>query len=91
MDVQTQSGVGGQDVLGQQYWYIYTTMCKIHASGKLQDRELSSVPRVALDGWDGWKLERGSRASGYVYIQLICFLVQQKLKEYCKTTLTQFF
>ena len=49
------------------------------------------MPRVALDGWDGRELERGSRASGYVYILLIFFLVQQKLKEYCKATLTQFF
>ena len=38
----------------------------------------------------GWGLGSGSRRAGiYMYIRLICFVVQQKLIQHCKATMSQ--
>ena len=53
-------------------------MCEI-ASGKLL-RELSSVPCDDLEGWDGGGSSK--REGVYVCIELIHFIVQQKLTQH---------
>ena len=40
-----------------------------------------------LDGWDGREVQEGGYI--YVYIQLIHFLVQQKLTQFCKAIILQ--
>jgi len=62
-----------------------TCMCEI-ASGKLL-RELSSVPCDDLEGWDG---EGSSKREGvYVCIELIHFIVQQKLTQHWEAVILQ--
>ena len=44
-----------------------------------------------LDGWDGGGLGGRSKREGiYVYIQLIHFVVQQKLTQHCKANILQY-
>ena len=42
-----------------------------------------------LDGWVGGVEGRSRREGIYVYIQLIHFIVQQKLTQHCKATIFQ--
>ena len=66
---------------------ICTTMGKI-ASGNVQYSELSSVLSDDLDEWDGV----GGKSKWeeiYVYIQLNCFIVQQKLTQHYKAIIFQ--
>ena len=45
-----------------------------------------------LNGWDGGGDGRKSKRDGiYVYIQLIHFIVQEKLMQHCKATVLHFF
>ena len=45
-----------------------------------------------LNGWDGGGDGRKSKRDGiYVYIQLIYFIVQEKLMQHCKATVLHFF
>ena len=77
----------GWDELGDQDWHVYTTMCKTDSQREpaVQHRELSLVLCDDLDGWDGGGGEREVQREGiYVYIQLIRFIVQQKLTQHCK-------
>ena len=77
-----------REELEDQNWHIYTTKCI--AGGKLlhNHRELSSVHCDDLQGWDGeevgmvWRAGSG-REGTCVRIQLIHFVVQQKLTQYC--------
>ena len=43
-----------------------------------------------LDGWDVGVGGRAKRDGIYVYIQLVHFIVQQKLTQHCKATISQF-
>ena len=68
---------------------IYTLTCVKWQA--LQHRELSLVLCDDLDGRAGrrqWK--GGSRARGYIYIQLIHFTVWQKPTQHFKATIFQF-
>ena len=68
-------------------------MCKIDSQWELavQDREISLVLCDDLDGWHGWGVGGTSkREEIYLYIQLIHFVVQQKLTKHCKATILQF-
>ena len=45
-----------------------------------------------LEGWDregGREMQEGGDMEIYVYIQLIYFVVQQKLTQHCKATILQ--
>ena len=68
-------------------------MCKIDSQWEaaIQHRELTSVLCEDLGRWD-WGGEGGkSKREGiYAYIQLIHFVVQQKLVQYCKPIILQF-
>ena len=68
---------------------IYTLPCvKQIASGNLLYSTGSSVqPSVVT--WMGGMVGRSKREGIYVHIQLIHFVVQQKLTQHCKATLPQ--
>ena len=91
---QTCGHGGGErewDELGDWDWHIHTTMCKIDSQWEpaVQHRELSSLLCDDLDGWDGGGGGRSKREGIQVYIQLIHFIVQQKLTQHCKAILLQ--
>ena len=72
----------GWDALGDKQWHIYSTMCKVGSwcEAALQHRSSAwcsvMTQKVLCDGGVGGK----SRRKGiYVYMQLIHFVVQQKL------------
>ena len=66
-----------------------TAVCKIDSQWEhaVYRRELCDD----LDGWAG--CGRGPRRRGYLYMymELIHFVVQQKLTQHCKTTILQIF
>ena len=66
---------------------ICTTMSEM-ASGNVQQSELSSVLYDDLHEQDGVG-GKSKREEIYVYIQLSCFIVQQKLTQHYKAILFQ--
>ena len=55
-------------------------------------REISSVPCDHLEGWDregGREMQEGGDMGIYVCIQLIHFVIQQKLTQHCKAIICQ--
>ena len=57
-----------------------------------QHREISTVLCDDLEGWDtegGSEAQEGGDMGIYVYIQLIHFVVQQKLTQHCKAFILQ--
>ena len=56
----------------------------------MEHRELSFALRDDLGGWEGGGVGGRSQREGiYVYIQLIHFVVQQKITQHCKATISQ--
>ena len=85
-------GRGGWDKFGDQVGHIYTTMHQIDSQWEqtIKHRKLSSVFCDDLDGWVGVGVGgRSKRVGVQVYIQLIHFTVQHKLRQHCKAIILQ--
>ena len=73
--------------------YIYNTKCKIDSywEAAAQRREISSVLCDHLEGWDregGREAQEGGDMGIFEYIQMINFVIQQKLTQHCKAYYT---
>ena len=85
-------GGGGRvscDKVREWHGHIYTTKFKIDSQWEAatQQKEISSVLCDHLEGWDKEsrrKTQEGGDMGIYVYIQLIHFVIKQKLTHHCK-------
>ena len=95
MDLRTRGGGRvSWDEVGEWHGHIYTTKCKIDSQWEAaaQHREISSVLCVHLEGWGregGGEMQEGGDMGIYVYLQLIHFVIQQKLTHHCKAIILQ--
>ena len=74
--------------------HIYTTKCKMDGQWEAaaQHKEISSVLCDHLEGWDredGREIQEGGDMGIYVYVQLIHFVIKQKLTHHCKAIILQ--
>ena len=82
------------DKVREWHGHIYTTKCKIDSQWEAaaQHREISSVLCDHLEGWDrdgGRETQEGGDMGIYVYVQLIHFVIKQKLTHHCKAIILQ--
>ena len=90
MDLRTRGGGRvSWDEVREWHGHIYTTICKIASQWEAaaQHREVSSVLCVHLEGWDresGRETQEGGDMGIYVYVQLIHFVIKQKLTHIVK-------
>ena len=82
------------DEVREWHGHIYTTKCEIDSQWEAaaQHREISLVLCDHLEGWDregGREMQEGDDMRIYVYVQLIHFVMQQKLKQRCKAIILQ--
>ena len=90
MDLRTPGGGRvNWDKVRQWYGHIYTTKCKIDSQWEAaaQHREISSLLCDHLEGWardGGRETQEGGDTGTYVYVQLIHFVIKQKLTHYVK-------
>ena len=85
MDLSTPGGERvSWDKVREWHGHTYTTKCKINSWWKAatQHREISSVLCDHLEGWvreGGRETQEGGDMGIYVYVQLIHFVLKQKL------------
>ena len=95
MDLGTRGGGRASwDRVREWHGLIYTTKCKIDSQWEAaaQYREISSVLCDHLEGCDregGRQMQEGGDMEIYVYVQLIHFVIQQKLTHHCKVIILQ--
>ena len=95
MDLRTQGGVRvSWDEVREWHGLIYTIKCEIDSywEAAAQHREISSVICDHLEGWDregGRETQEGGDMGIYVYVQLIHFVIKQKLTHHCKAITLQ--
>ena len=91
MRTQGRGGWVGWGALEDQGWYICTTMCKIASQWEpaIQHRTLSSLLAGDLGGWERGVGERFTCIHIADILQLIHFIVQQKLTQPCKAIIFQ--
>ena len=95
MDLRTWGGGRvSWDEVREWHGHIYTTKCKIDSQWEAaaQHREIRLVLCDHLEGWDreGRRetQERGDMGI-YVYVQLIHYVIKQKLTHLCKAIILQ--
>ena len=80
VDLRTREGGRvSWDKVREWHGHIYTTKCKIGNSWE-------------VEGWDregGREMQEGGDMGIYVYVQLIHFVIQQKLTHHCKAIILQ--
>ena len=95
MDLRTWGGGRvSWDEVREWHGIVYTTKGKIDSrqEAAAQHREISSVLCVHLEGWDmeaGRETQEGGDMGIYVYVQLIQFVIQQKVTHHCKAIILQ--
>ena len=82
------------DKVRECHGHIYTTKCKIDSlqEAAASHREISSVLFDHLEGWDredGKEMQEGGDMGIYVCVQLIHFVIKQKLTHHCKAIILQ--
>ena len=93
MDLRTRGGGRvSWDEVREWYGHIYSTRCKIDSQWEaaVQHREISSVLCDHLEGWDregGMETQEGGDMG--IYVQLIHFVIKQKLTHHCKAIILQ--
>ena len=89
-DLRTRGGGRvSWDKVREWHGHIYTTKCKTDNQWEAaaQHREISLVLCDHLEWWDmegGRETQEGGDMGIYVYVQLIHFVIQQKLTQQCK-------
>ena len=95
MDLRTRGGGRvSWDEVREWHGHIYITKCKTDSQWEAaaQHKEINSVLCDHLEGWDredGREIQEGGDMGIYVYVQLIHFVIKQKLTHHCKAIILQ--